>query len=403
MDDRVTPVIGRDPASQPLLASTETRLTSSVRLWLILLVAELALFAVSVGVYCANEHWSFEKALYVSVSIGFGIGMPYRTSEATAVYACANALVGFALLAGAASLLVRRIVLRQEQVRREVREEIRGSELTHLTMMFNEDEGVEQPASRAAARCGGGGSGGGQGDALGEAGFGRRRSLRRFGKGLRSSMRAARGHLLTKSGRRWMLCLLWLALWAVGMLTFATSIAAVQGPQETKYGTRVYGLLWLVSIFTTSSLGVMTPLDNPASFLWAAAFIVVGVPLTATVYASFIDVYIAHVERREARRTLLHLAVPSRTTFLSMGAEERRTLTGAKVDWGAYLEYRLRSMPGTVVHEKLLDGLRATFAAIDVNNNGFIEWRDIESHIEAQGIISNADVPGGLPDERMTQ
>ena len=31
------------------------------------------------------------------------------------------------------------------------------------------------------------------------------------------------------------------------------------------------------------------------------------------------------------------------------------------------------------------------------------EWRDIESHIEAQGIISSADVPGGLPDERMTQ
>ena len=396
-------MLGRDAASQPLLASTETRLTSSVRLWLFFLVAELLLFAVSVGVYCANEHWSFEKALYVSVSIGFGIGMPYRTSEVTAMYACLNALVGFALLAGAASLLVRRIVLRQEQVRREVREEIRGSELTHLTMMFNEDEGVEQPASRAAASCG---SGSGQGDALGlgQVGLGRRRrSLRRLGKGLRSSMRAARGRLLTKSGRRWMLCSLWLALWGVGMLTFATSIAAVQGPQETKYGTRVYGLLWLVSIFTTSSLGVMTPLDNPASYLWAAAFIVVGVPLTALVYAAFIDVYIAHVERREARRTLLPLAVPSRTTFLSMGAEERRTLTGAKVDWGAYLEYRLRSMPGTIVHEKLLDGLRATFAAIDRNNNGFIEWRDIESHIEAQGIISSADVPGGLPDERMTQ
>ena len=48
-------------ASQPLLASTETRLTSSVRLWLILLVAELALFAVS-GVASAFRSYLFTVA-----------------------------------------------------------------------------------------------------------------------------------------------------------------------------------------------------------------------------------------------------------------------------------------------------------------------------------------------------
>ena len=104
-------------------------------------------------------------------------------------------------------------------------------------------------------------------------------------------------------------------------------------------------------------------------------------------------------------RALLHTAVPSRSTFLSMGhGEERRTLTGAKVDWGAYLEYRLRTMPGTVVHEKLLDGLRATFAAIDRNNNGYIEWRDIEATCGASPELcrgaSHAEPPELLPEDR---
>ena len=388
--DRVTPVLGRSEASQPLLTSTETRLTSAVRLWLLLLTAELVLFVASSAFYSVNEGWSFERSMFVSVSIGFGIGLPYQTSEATALVAAANALVGFALLAFAASLLVRHIVLRQEQVRKEVREEIRESEITYLTHLTMLHEDAEQPQSGAPA----------------PPPPSNRSTLRRLRKDLSKSLRAARGQLCTKRGRRRVLLVLWLAFWVVGLLTFAESLDAVQGPQERKYGKRVYGLLYIISVFTTSSINPATPEDNAGSYLWAAAFIVAGVPLTATVYASFIDVYIAHVERREARRALLHVGVPSRSTFLSMGhGEERRTLTGAKVDWGAYLEYRLRTMPGTVVHEKLLDGLRATFAAIDRNNNGYIEWRDIEATCggaspELCRGAGHAESPELLPEDR---
>ena len=79
---------------------------SATRMWLVLLTAELVLFAASSAFYSVNEGWSFERSMFVSVSIGFGIGLPYQTSEATALVAAANALVGFALLAFAASLLL---------------------------------------------------------------------------------------------------------------------------------------------------------------------------------------------------------------------------------------------------------------------------------------------------------
>ena len=59
--------------------------------------------------------------------------------------------------------------------------------------------------------------------------------------------------------------------------------------------------------------------------------------------------------------------------------EPRQTLADSYVAWGTYLEYRLRSMPGTVVHAKLIDGLRANFAALDRDGNGYIEWKDIEA------------------------
>ena len=59
--------------------------------------------------------------------------------------------------------------------------------------------------------------------------------------------------------------------------------------------------------------------------------------------------------------------------------EPRQTLAESYVAWGTYLEYRLRSMPGTVVHAKLIDGLRANFAALDRDGNGYIEWKDIEA------------------------
>ena len=101
-------------------------------------------------------------------------------------------------------------------------------------------------------------------------------------------------------------------------------------------------------------------------------------PLTAAVYAALIEVYLDGVERRSARRQLAEAAVPGRLTFLSMDHEAQGTID-ASVDWGKYLEYRLRSMPGTVLHRKLLDDLKANFASLDRSGTGLITWEALEA------------------------
>ena len=123
--------------------------------------------------------------------------------------------------------------------------------------------------------------------------------LRRLSRKLSSSARLARARLATKRGRRALLVLIWLAMWLVGLATFGNH--QIDEVADCTYRPAVCGMLWLVSVFTTASLGKSNPRETPASFLWAAAFIAIGVPLTVAVYASVVDVYISHVERREVR------------------------------------------------------------------------------------------------------
>jgi len=324
-------------------------LPSQRSLWLRLAGAEIVVSTVSALVYSAHERWSFAKSLYVSVSIGMGIGLPYKdTSEVSAVYSCAQALIGEALLAVAASLLVRHVVLRQQRVLREMLDEEAASGSGVLPQLARE----------------------------------------------------ARARLYTKRGKRLMLLLLWLGVWALGFFTFA-SVDRPQGPNEQKYGHVVYALLWIVSCLSTSTLGSMTPKDDGPSYLWAAAYIVVGVPLNAAVFTSVIDVYVSQLERREARRQLRE--APGRGTFLAMAHETSHLgsyvgsphlhrsssadgrLSGTKVPWGAFLEHRLRNMQGTVLHPKLIDGLKATFDALDRDGDGWIEWQDIQADAVALG------------------
>jgi hypothetical protein len=99
------------------------------RLWLALAAGVVAIMLVSTCVYMAYERWSFLRALFFAVSIGYSVGMVPMDVNGTAVmvssdgamvYMCIHALLGGLCLAAAAALAGQQVLMRDEQyVRRE--------------------------------------------------------------------------------------------------------------------------------------------------------------------------------------------------------------------------------------------------------------------------------------------
>jgi hypothetical protein len=363
-------------AAVPLIAPGNPRC-----LWLMLLGAEVLLNLITTILFRHLEGWSVAKSLYVSISVGFGEGIPYKMREVSALCAAGAALCGTALLAVSASLLVRQIVLRQQEVREEVRLEVMSEimksrptvdsaarvpgGISERSSQSTEQETPRTPLQDESASIG--------------------RIVRRWSSQLvRQLSRAARDKLASKRGKRGLLLVAWSGCWGLGFYTFANDkLASVIGPNEHRDGPVVYGLLWVISCMTTSSLGSITPRDNAGSFVWASLFIAFAVPLNAAIWATLIDLYISHFERREARRQLMEEAVPGRDTFLAMAGPRQAagpsTNTISKVTWGTFLEYRMRQLEGTVIHAKLLDQLKAAFDALDGEARGYVEWADIDA------------------------
>lgn len=336
----------------------------NVRLWLRLIVAALCYFVVSTTVYAYAEGWTVCNAVFFSVSIALsvGFGTLHVQSTSGALFTCLHVIMGSLILAAGGGLLVRHVVLREDRVAKE-EFTIMQTTLGRSTDAFLHN--IENTEHRRW-RC-------------------------------------------TRKGKRFLILSLWLATLFCGYVYALLGAYQdhIRDSQTRNINRYAYAMLWTLS--TITGLGSEDPGKDPNDLWFATVYLLVSVPLNVTVLASLIDVYVSHVQRNQARQRLLTKIVPTHRTFLDIveSAPEPSSHTSLlgtaegssslKVTYGMYLEYWLRKMPGTEVHAKLLDEIKASFTALDRRGRGFLDCDDLQ---QADSMQRSLDHPSQVAHSR---
>lgn len=339
-----------------------------VPLWSWLVFFWLVYLALGTALFVLFEQWSTEEAFFYTVSVALAVGWsakhPIR-NNISSIFTCIHAVIGCMLLAAAGALLVRHVLLRDN---RFIKQEL---ERLHAPNLEAAATSLETVLSRS--------------------------SLLRHGLDIDSGR--GKGGKWSRKWKRLLVIFAWLLLLIFGFFYGLYADLPARGQSPT--ANYAFALLWAFSAMT--GLGLEQPGSNPIDLNFSSLFILLAVPLNAAVFALVMDVYIAHVQRSQARQRVLTQRSLGKETFLAIVAavpeplskrSSRQKSGEMKITWGMYLEYWLRQMEGTEVHAKLLDEIKDSFMALDSQGKGFISYDDLLKvenssacdHLKEQGV-----------------